>query len=103
VAGCTAVDGMLKISSDPADAQIYIDGDRKGNTSAKKGQPFAIKLSAGEYKIEIIKPMKNPSERSDQYYGEKTVVVAEKSLQTVSLSLKKRQSEALKRKVPSCL
>jgi len=92
--GCSSDenDGMLKISSSPADAEIYIDGDRKGNTPAKKGQPFAIKLSEGEYKIEIIKPISNP-DKYDQYYGEKTVFVAEKSLQTISLSLEKRQSE----------
>ncbi|MDQ6968749.1 MAG: PEGA domain-containing protein [Mariprofundaceae bacterium] len=54
--GCSSGenDGMLKISSDPADAEIYIDGDRKGNTPAKKGQTYAIKLSEGEYTIEVI-------------------------------------------------
>ena len=93
--GCSGEDGMLKISSDPVDAEIYIDGDRKGNTPSEKGQTFAIKISAGEHKVEIIKPIENP-DKYDQYYGEKRVVVAEKSLQTVSLSLKKRQSEAYK-------
>jgi len=92
---CSGEDGMLKISSEPADAEIYIDGDRKGNTPSEKGQTFAIKISAGEHKIEIIKPIENP-DKYDQYYGEKSVVVAEKSLQTVSLSLEKRQSEDYK-------
>jgi len=97
--GCSSDenDGMLKISSSPADAEIYIDGDRKGNTPAKKGQTFAIKLSEGEHKVEIIKSIQNPG-KYDQYYGEKTVFVAEKSLQTVSLSLDKRQTPSHKEK-----
>jgi len=96
--GCNAGenDGMLKISSSPADAEIYIDGDRKGNTPAEKGQTFAIKLSEGEHKVEIIKPISNPG-KYDQYYGEKTVFVAEKSLQTVTLELKESLSEAHKK------
>jgi len=96
--GCSGEDGMLKINSSPADAEIYIDGDRKGNTPSKKGQTFAIKVSSGEHKVEIIKPIEDP-DKYDQYYGEKSVVVAEKSLQTVSLSLERQQSEAYKVKL----
>ena len=97
---CDSVEGkgMLKISSEPADAEIYIDGKRKGNTPAKKGQTYAIKLPEGEYSIEIIKPISNPGQY-DQHYGQKTVFVADDSLQTVTLSLKKRQSEAHKKQM----
>lgn len=96
LAGCSDKDdGMLKISSDPGDAEVYIDGERKGNTPAKKGQTYAIKLSEGEHTIEIIKSISE----ADEYYGKKTVFVAEKSLQTVSLSLNKRQKKVYTEKM----
>ncbi len=36
---------------------IYIDGKRKGNSPAEKGQTFALKLTEGEYLVEAVKPV----------------------------------------------
>ncbi len=47
--------GTIKIVTTPGDAKIYIDGKRKGNSPAEKGQTFALKLREGEYLVEAIK------------------------------------------------
>jgi formylglycine-generating enzyme required for sulfatase activity len=90
--------GMLRIVTEPGDAQIFINGKRKGNSPAEAGQSYAIKLDEGEYSIQALKSDGGPKEQ----YGQKTVFVAEDSLQTITLALKERPSasfrENLKRK-----
>lgn len=89
-------DGMLKIVTTPGDAQIFINGQRKGNSPAEAGQSFAIKLPEGSYKVEAV----IPSEGKEEDYGLKAdVFVAKDSLQTVSLELKKRPSAAFREKL----
>lgn len=44
--------GMLRIATSPGDAQIFINGQRKGNSSSQEGQSFAVKLPQGEYTVE---------------------------------------------------
>lgn len=75
--------GMLRITTDPGDAQIFINGQRKGNSPSQDGQSFAVKLPQGEYTVEGRK-----SDGQD-YYGKKSVYVANDSLQTVHISLAK--------------
>ena len=43
--------GMLRIATKPGDAQIFINGQRKGNSPSEEGQNFAIKLREGEYML----------------------------------------------------
>ena len=74
--------GMLRITTDPGDAQIFVNGQRKGNSPSQEGQTFAVKLPQGEYTVEARK-----SDGTDYYYGMKSVFVANDSLQTVNLSL----------------
>lgn len=84
-----ASSGMLRIVTDPGDAQIFINGQRKGNSPAEVGQSFAIKLGEASYTVEAIKPDSGP----DELYGKKAdVFVANESLQTISLKLEKRKS-----------
>jgi hypothetical protein len=75
--------GMLRITTDPGDAQIFINGQRKGNSPSQEGQSFAVKLSQGEYTVEARK-----SDGKD-YYGKKSVYVANDSLQSVNVSMEK--------------
>ena len=82
--------GMVKIVTTPGDAQIFINGKLKGNSPAKTGQTFAIKLREGEYKIEVLKPI---SERSEFFGKKESVYVAADSMQTVSIELEKRKPE----------
>ena len=44
-------EGTLRITTDPGDAKIYVNGERKGNSPSEAGQTFAIKLVEGEYTI----------------------------------------------------
>ena len=80
--GAQAQDGTLRIVTDPGDARIYVNGDRKGNSPTLPGHTFAIRLAEGEYLISA------ESEQNGQtWYGEKTVFVGGRTLQTVSLNL----------------
>jgi hypothetical protein len=75
--------GMLRIATEPGDAQIFINGQRKGNSPEQEGQTFAVKLPQGDYTVEAKK-----SDGSD-YYAKKSVYVSNDSLQTVNLKLEK--------------
>lgn len=81
--------GMLRIVTEPGDAQIFINGKRKGNSPAEAGQSFAIKLDEGEYRVQVIKP----ESETNEYYGEKQVFLADDSLQTVNFDLNTRLTE----------
>lgn len=50
---------------------IFIDGPRKCNSPFEEGQNFAMKLRAGEYTIEVMKP-NGPTEK----YGKESVFVS---------------------------
>jgi formylglycine-generating enzyme required for sulfatase activity len=82
--------GMVKIATDPGDAKIFIDDSRKGSSPSKEGQTFAIKLTEGEHVISAVKETGGPQE----YFAKKTIFVSPDSLQTVSLKLEKRASQA---------
>jgi hypothetical protein len=73
--------GMLRITTSPGDAQIFVNGQRKGNSPSQEGQTFAVRLPQGDYTVEARK-----SDGKD-YYGKKSVYVANDSLQTVDISL----------------
>lgn len=75
--------GMLRIITEPGDAQIYINGQRKGSSPSEAGQSFAIKLPQGEYTVEAALPTDEPKER----YGKKKVYVSDDTLQTVTITL----------------
>jgi Protein of unknown function (DUF1566) len=73
--------GMLRITTSPGDAQIFVNGQRKGNSPSQEGQTFALRLPQGDYTVEARKS------DSKDYYGKKSVYVANDSLQTVDISL----------------
>jgi uncharacterized protein (TIGR02145 family) len=73
--------GMLRITTSPGDAQIFVNGQRKGNSPSQEGQTFAVRLPQGDYTVEVRKS------DGKNYYGKKSVYVANDSLQTVNISL----------------
>ena len=86
--------GMLRIATDPGDAQIFIDGKRKGNSPTEPGQYFVIKLADGDHVVQAIKPGTDINE----HYGEKKVFVADGSMQTLNRKLEQGISQTLKKK-----
>ena len=83
--------GMLRIATKPGDAQLFINGQRKGNSPAEEGQNFAIKLRNGDYTVEAVKPQ-GPTE----LYGKKTVFVADDTLQTITIEMAERPSASFR-------
>ena len=82
--------GMLRIVTEPGDAQIMIDGKLKGNSPSEAGQSFAIKLDEGEHQVQAIKS----SGGLKEHFGEKKIFVADDTMQTITLKLEERASEA---------
>lgn len=80
---CEKPKGTLKITTSPSDAEIYINGESKGNSPKKVGQTFAIKIAEGEYKIEA----KIPGDEYEYMCAYKDVVVSANTLQTVDISI----------------
>jgi hypothetical protein len=72
--------GTVKIVTVPGEAQITVNGERKGASPAEVGQTFAIKLDQGDYTIEASK-----NGRSEK----KQVFVASDTLQTITFTLGK--------------
>lgn len=92
LAGCSG-EGSVEITSRSAEgAEIYIDGDLKGYMASGA---YGIMLSEGKHDIELIKPISDP-DKYDQYYAQKSIVVADKSSQSIRVSLSRRQSPAYK-------
>lgn len=87
--------GMLRITTEPGDAQIFIDGIRKGSSPAMAGQSFAIKLSEGEHAVVAKIPIDTATEKR----AEKSVFLADDTMQSVHLKLGKAMSEDARAKV----
>lgn len=83
--------GMLRIATKPGDAQIFINGQRKGNSPSEEGQNFAIKLREGEYTIEAVKP-----DGATEKYGKKSIFIADDSLQTITIEMAERPSASFR-------
>jgi len=92
LAGCSG-EGSVEITSRSAEgAEIYIDGDLKGYMASGA---YEIMLSEGKHDIELIYPISDP-DKYDQYYAQKSIVVADKSSQSIRVSLSPRQSPGYK-------
>ncbi len=87
--------GMLRISTEPGEAKVYINGKRKGSTPAQKGQYFAVKLAEGEYTIRAEK-----EDKTGRWVGEKKdVFVGEDTMQIIDLKLKLSLTDAKGNKI----
>ncbi len=83
---CEDKKGILRISTEPAEASIFIDGEFKGLSSAPKMRYFSIKLKEGKHTIKATKQTKE-----DGYKGkissQKMVYIGADTMQTISMSL----------------
>lgn len=82
---CETPKGTVKITTSLGGVEIYINGERKGNSPKKVGQTFAVKIAEGEYKIEA----KIPDDEYQYDCGSKEVVVSANTLQTVEIELER--------------
>ena len=79
--------GVLQISTDPGDAEIYINGKRKGNSPASPGQALVVQLKEGEYTIEARQLRENEQYNdSELWRASKKVYVADDTIQSVTLN-----------------
>ena len=83
--------GILRITTDPGGAKIYVDGERKGSSPTQTGQSFAVKLPEGEYRIEAILPL---NENTEQYGESKNAFVGSDTIQSLHIELSPRLTEA---------
>lgn len=89
----TEQSGMLRITTEPGGAQVFINGQRKGNSPTEPGQSFAIKLEEGSYTIEAL----IPSDRAEEQYAKQDgVFVADNTMQSLDLKLLQRRSESFR-------
>ena len=78
--------GILQISTDPGDAEIYINGKRKGNSPASPDQALVVQLKEGEYTIEARQLRENEQYNdSELWRASKKVYVADDTIQSVTL------------------
>ena len=89
----TEQSGMLRITTEPDGAQIFVNGIRKGSSPTEPGQSFAIKLGEGSY---IIEAKKTDGEEY-LYHGKHEVFVSDNTLQSVAIKLERRQTDQGKR------
>lgn len=87
--------GTVRILTTPGDALLYVNGQRKGNSPETEGQTFAVKLAEGEVLIEA----KKADSGIYELYGQKKVFVGDETLQTVTITLQQRVSEAARQKI----
>lgn len=79
--------GMLRIVTEPGDAQIFIDGKRKGNSPAEPGQTFAIKLDEGTH---VVEAKKTEGDKFEYYLRRDDVFVSDGTMQTLTLKLTRK-------------
>ena len=72
-------EGFLIIQADPADALVYVDGEKVGEAAKYEKEP--LELSSGTHKIEIRKAGYQPDTRD--------VYVSNQSRHTLKVNLRK--------------
>lgn len=83
--------GILRITTDPGGAKIYVDGKRKGSSPTQLGQSFAVKLPEGEYRVKAILPV---DENTEQYGESADAFVGADTIQSLHIELAPRPTEA---------
>ncbi|TYT73448.1 DUF1566 domain-containing protein [Desulfobotulus mexicanus] len=83
--------GILNIASQPGDAHIFINGERKGNTPEIQSRSFSIRLERGFYSLEAYRPI----DADMEYYAiREDVFVGANTEQHLMLQMEKRLTEA---------
>jgi len=79
----------------PGDANIYVNGEHKGNSSKGARQSLNMMLPIGKYIIEAIKA----SGESEEYYGIKETTVAISGVEKILLKLEKRPTQTVRDRI----
>lgn len=82
--------GILRITTDPGGAKIYVDGKRKGSSPTQIGQTFAVKLPEGEYRIEAVLPV---DANTEQYGESKDAFIGADTIQSLHIELSPREAQ----------
>ena len=86
--GCSLITtkGSLSISSQPGNAEIYINGKLKGKTPGRKGKTITVNLPTGQYQIELVKSRS----QNDEYFASQTISITDGTEQSLSIPLSLR-------------
>lgn len=90
--GCSRTEeyGLLHITSHPGDVQVFINGERRGNTPEVESRSFTIRLKQGVYRVEGYRPINTDME----YYGlRESLHVGGDTEQHLVLRMEKRLTE----------
>ncbi len=90
-AACADETGSFRISTQPGDAVITINGKPKGNSPEDSGQALVVKLPEGQYTIEAYK-----AEGDYIYQGKKQAFLASGVEQPINLKLDAQLTDAAK-------
>lgn len=81
--------GVVQIVTDPGGAQVFINGERKGNSTAREHEGLILRLPEGTY----IVTAKKEDEEGYEYFGVETdVYVAKTTMQTVYIKMTKHET-----------
>lgn len=87
--------GVLRVATQPGDADLFIDGRHHGRTPAEAGQAIAVRLPAGQYTLEAHKPI----DEFREYRGELSHRhVEDRPAPVVTVVLQARLTEAGERR-----
>lgn len=76
--------GVLRITTEPGGARIFINGDRVGSSPTQVGQSFAVEVPVGEHRVEAVLP----GEGSYESFGvADDVFVAANTLQPLHIDI----------------
>lgn len=87
--GCMQKDGVIKIATEPRDANIYIDGDLVGRSRARPGEYLTLTLKQGSYKLRVVKP----HDATTEYVAERTLVVQGNRVEIIDIKLEEHVTE----------
>lgn len=84
--------GILEITSEPGDAKVFIDEQRKGTTPAEAGQAFVIEVPEGEHQVTLkIINVKGRDGELCEKISKKTVFIAQGAIQPVHVKLAEKK------------
>lgn len=81
--------GVVQIVTEPGNAQVFINGERKGNSTSREHDGLILRLPEGTYII----TSKKEDETGYEYFGvESDVYVAKGTVQTVYIKMTKHET-----------
>jgi formylglycine-generating enzyme required for sulfatase activity len=60
--------GMVEVTSEPGDAKVFVDGQRKGSTPAQAGKALVLEIEEGEHRVEAVTAGERPGKASAEVF-----------------------------------